>query len=48
MKYCPPTQGPYESGLTAKLMYNIVDSLIKKSITQEKDSQTSREKGQKP
>jgi len=35
MKYHTPTQGSYESGLTAKLMYNLVDSLIKKHITQE-------------
>lgn len=35
MKYQAPTQGHYESGLIAKLMYNIVDSLIKKRITQE-------------
>ncbi|MEK6948860.1 MAG: hypothetical protein AABX34_01470 [Nanoarchaeota archaeon] len=35
MKYIPPKQGTYESGLTAKLMYNLVDGLIKKHITPE-------------
>ena len=35
MKYYVPKQGPYESGLTAKLMCSIVDGLIKKHVTNE-------------
>ena len=33
MKYIPPRTGHYESGLTAKLLYAIVDGLIKEHVT---------------
>lgn len=33
MKYQPPTQKPYESGLTAELMYDAVDKLINKYLS---------------
>ncbi len=33
MKYQPPTEGPYESGLTARLMYDEVDTLINRHIS---------------
>ena len=35
MKYYAPHKGEYDSGLTAKLMYNIVDGLIKRHVTVE-------------
>jgi len=35
MKYQVPKKGPYESGLTARLMYHTVDELIKKHIVPE-------------
>ena len=33
MKYVPPQNGPYESGLTARLMYDAVDNLVRKHAT---------------
>lgn len=43
MKYHEPAQGTYESGLTARLMYNQVDSLIRRHTTKE-DIERTREK----
>ena len=47
MKYRPPPQGQYESGLTAGLMCSIADSLIKAHITPE-DAKRTDEKYGKP
>lgn len=33
MKYQPPEQGPYELGLTAEVMYDVIDQLLIKHAT---------------
>ena len=35
MKYTPPEKGPYESGITARSLFDTVDSLLREHVTPE-------------